>query len=151
MFKHILVAADGSETAGRALTHAIALAVEQGARLRVVNVVAPRVSDWGELAWVDMNTVVDGLTEEGRQILDQAAEQAQAAGVSVETALVDARQRHVGEVIASEAQTAGADLIVIGTHGRKGFSRLMLGSVAEVTLRMAHVPVLALPPAEGGK
>ncbi|MEJ2644608.1 MAG: universal stress protein [Gammaproteobacteria bacterium] len=151
MFKHILVAADGSETAGRALTHAIALAAEQGAKLRVVNVVAPRVSDWGELAWVDMNTVVDGLTEEGRQILEQAAEQAQAAGVSVETALVDARQRHVGEVIASEAQSAGADLIVIGTHGRKGFSRLMLGSVAEVTLRMAHVPVLALPPAEDGK
>lgn len=148
MYTHILIAADGSDTADRAMAHAIELAREQSATLHVVHVLSPRVSDWGELAWVDMNTVVEGLKAEGRQILDQAAEKAQAAGVSVQTALVDARQQHVGEVIAAEAQNSGADLIVIGTHGRKGFSRLMLGSVAEVTLRMAHVPVLALPPAQ---
>ncbi|MGA7802134.1 MAG: universal stress protein [Gammaproteobacteria bacterium] len=150
MYKHILVAADGSDTAGRAVSHAIALAAEQHAELRFINVVAPRVSDWGELAWVDMNTVAKGLTAEGRGILEQVAEQAQAAGVRAETALVEARQRHVGEVIAADAQASGADLIIIGTHGRKGFSRLMLGSVAEVTLRMASVPVLALPPAQAG-
>jgi nucleotide-binding universal stress UspA family protein len=146
MYQHILAATDGSKIADQAVDHAIALAVEQHAELRIIHVVDPRVSSWGEFSWADMGTILADLNTEGQCILDRAAERARRVGVPITTALVEARQGHVGEVIATEAQRSGADLIVVGTHGRTGFSRLMLGSVAQVTLRAATVPVLTLPP-----
>lgn len=147
MYKRILMATDGSDTAGRAAAHAIALAAEQGAALRFVTVVNPQITGWGEFSGAE----IESLIEESREILRQACEHARTAGLAPDSALVEARERHVGEVIAQEALDWGADLLVMGTHGRKGVSRLMLGSVAEVTLRTARVPVLTIPPQELGE
>lgn len=142
MYKRILVATDGSETAERAVAHAITLAGEQGAALRFVTVVNPQITGWGEF----LGAEIDSLLENARAILERADERARAAGLAPESGPMEARERHIGEVIAQEAADWDADLLVMGTHGRKGFTRLVLGSVAEVTLRTSRVPVLTIPP-----
>ena len=144
MYKRILVATDGSDTADRAVAHAIALAGEQGAAVRFVTVVNPRITGWGEFAGAE----IDSLIDEAREILAKADEHARAAGLAPDSTPVEACERHIGQVIAQEALDWGADLVVMGTHGRKGVTRLVLGSVAEVALRMSRVPVLTIPPHE---
>jgi nucleotide-binding universal stress UspA family protein len=69
---------------------------------------------------------------------------AKAAGVDFDSHLIDFPGQRLGQTIADEATQWGADLIVVGTHGRRGFSRALLGSGAEQILRMAPVPVLVM-------
>jgi len=84
------------------------------------------------------------LQERGREILKDAATVAHQQGVEADTECVDAPLGPVGEVIVDCAQEWGADLIVIGTHGRRGIRRLVMGSDAEHVVRTATVPVLLL-------
>lgn len=144
MYKRILAATDGSDTADRAVAHAVALAREQGAELRFVTVVNPRITGWGEYTGAEIDSMID----DARTVLERADERARAAGLAPDSVPVEASERHIGEVLADEAAAWGADLLVMGTHGRKGFTRLVLGSVAEVALRTSRVPVLTIPPEE---
>ncbi|OYW38713.1 MAG: hypothetical protein B7Z35_06325 [Hydrogenophilales bacterium 12-61-10] len=84
----------------------------------------------------------------GRKLIAAARETARLANFELEADLIetDTPAQHVAEAIAAEAARWGADLVVMGTHGRRGFQHLMLGSMAERTLRYSAVPVLLIPP-----
>ncbi|PIY07067.1 MAG: universal stress protein, partial [Gallionellales bacterium CG_4_10_14_3_um_filter_54_96] len=78
----------------------------------------------------------------GKRMLDKAAEIATQAGITADSKLVEAAGERIANVITAEAKDWPADLVVIGTHGRSGFSHLLFGSVAEGVVRGASVPVL---------
>ncbi|HXF67132.1 MAG TPA: universal stress protein [Burkholderiales bacterium] len=140
MYRSILVPVDGSAPSRAALAEALRLAKEQGARVRLAYVVEP-------VRHVVAEGVVDLTTaarREGEMILEQAAQEARAAGVEAQTALVEAADRRVPEAIVEEAAAAGADLIAMGTHGRRGIEHLLVGSVAEGVVRRSRVPVLLI-------
>jgi nucleotide-binding universal stress UspA family protein len=144
MFRRILVSVDGSPTAGQALQQAIKLAKEMGAQLRIVHVVNEVTFNWPEGG--QMSEVMGAFQEAGRKVLASAEAEARKAGISVETRMAEIETvgHHVADTIASEAQAWPADLIVIGTHGRRGINRLLLGSVAEGVARVATKPVLLI-------
>lgn len=144
MFKRILVAIDGSNTAEQALLEAINLAKEHQAQLRIVHAV--------DIVNLNMGTelppseISDALTSSGREILRKAEAVAKEAGIPVEIQLIeiDTLGRRIPEMIAADAEAWPADLIVICTHGRRGVSHLFLGSVAEGLIRVATKPVLLI-------
>lgn len=145
MFKRILVAVDGSDTAEQALLEAINLAKEQQAHLRIVHAV--------DIVNLNLTTefpnpaeISDALTKSGREILRKAEVVARGAGVAVETRLIeiDTLGHRIPEMIVADAEAWPADLIVICTHGRSGLSRMFLGSVAEGVVRVATKPVLLI-------
>jgi nucleotide-binding universal stress UspA family protein len=70
--------------------------------------------------------------------------------VSSDTRLVDRPGQRLGEAVAEEARSFEADLVVVGTHGRRGLGRALLGSGAEQVIRLAPVPVLVVREPEGG-
>ncbi len=143
MFKRILVAVDSSDTGALALQTAIGLATGWQAQLRVVHVVDLANINLGA-DFVDQPRGTEDLVKGGEEILRRADETAAASGVAFESQLVtiETLRPGVSEAIASDAEAWGADLIVIGTHGRRGLRRLVLGSVAEGVARAASVPVL---------
>jgi nucleotide-binding universal stress UspA family protein len=87
---------------------------------------------------------LSSMREVGKKALDESIALAERTGVNANTAMLDARGRHVSEAILGDAKTFGADLIVMGTHGRRGLNRLLLGSDAARVLREAPVPVLLI-------
>jgi len=143
MYDHILVAIDGSETSNLALKEAIKLAKSEDSTLRLVHVVdvsltytdlgAPYVLDYQE-----------AIRAAARKVIADCAVLAQEAAIKFGTKSIeiDALGRHVHDAIEEEAQRWPADLIVIGTHGRRGVRRWLLGSVAEGLVRIASKPVL---------
>ena len=142
MFKHILTAVDGSDCSATALDMAVSLAKAEGAKLTVINVV-----DIAKAALAGMDPYggtsipwLEALTEEGLDLTQKAGAKAAAAGVVVETEVL--RGASVVDQIARAAADRGCDLIVIGSHGRSGFSRLALGSVAEGVMRQVAIPAL---------
>jgi nucleotide-binding universal stress UspA family protein len=143
MFKRILVAVDASQTGELALETAIGLATESQALLRIVHVVdTANINIGAELA--DQYKVSASLVDNAQKILNPAERIAEAAGVAAEASLItiDALNKRIPEAITEDAEAWSADLIVIGTHGRRGFTRLLLGSVAEGVARLATKPVL---------
>jgi nucleotide-binding universal stress UspA family protein len=144
MYERILVAVDGSPGSARAVTHAIAVSKALGARLRILHVVDMGWLALGPELAVDTHRVAAARRAAGEKDVTLAKDQAQAAGVDAETALVETGapgQRLAGQIV-EQAQGWPADLIVLGTHGRGGAERLFLGSVAEGVARRASVPVL---------
>lgn len=142
MYQRILVAVDGSATSGRALQEAIKLAAGK-AQLRLIYVTEEIYPlDTEGYAYIDYAALREAVRHTGERVLAQAAETTRRSGATAETALLEAGGRRVADVVASEAQNWPADLIAIGTHGRSGLSRLLLGSVAEGVTRGASVPVL---------
>jgi nucleotide-binding universal stress UspA family protein len=140
MYKKLFVAADGSEPGAAALNEAIKLANAERGELHVVFVVY-HPKTFGHPI-VNLAAVEEALEAEGRGVLDRAAAQAQAAGVTASTALVSAVREPIAATLLAEAAKWQADLIVMGTHGRRGFGRAVLGSVAENLLRASTLPVL---------
>lgn len=140
MYKKILIATDGSEAARSALEQALLLASEQRAEVHVIHVYEPL----HHAAMPGMAELPRFLREEEEQALEHAAERARALGVKATTATVDSAGRRPEEAIVSEAVATGADLIAMGTHGRRGMKRMLLGSVAEGVARSATVPVLLI-------
>lgn len=145
MFKRILVAVDGSHTAELGLQEAIKLAKELQAQLRIVHAV--------DIVNINLGTefpnppeIADVLIKSGQRILRQAEAVAREAGITAETRLIeiDTLNHRIPEMIAADAEAWPADLIVMCTHGRKGFSHLLLGSVAEGVIRVATKPVLLI-------
>jgi nucleotide-binding universal stress UspA family protein len=144
MYKRILVAVDGSRTSNRALNEAIRLAKNQRAVLRAIHV----VDETPTYALAEMPYPVDeyqkAMRAAGQQCLARCSDRAQAARVKVDTKMIVAVTQSIGDVINKEAKRWSADIVVIGTHGRRGLDRMFLGSVAERVIRMATKPILII-------
>lgn len=142
MYGKILVPVDGSETSKRGLTEACRLAKEQGAKLRCLYVIDEHYLTENYFGVVYLTELIDKLRDNGKEILKEASEQARKGGVTVESSMRESSERRVSEMILDEAKTWAADLIAMGTHGRRGLSNLALGSDAETVVRNSPVPVL---------
>jgi nucleotide-binding universal stress UspA family protein len=143
MYDRILVPVDGSTTAKRGLDEALKIAAKLGSTVRAIHVVddASLAIAAGTLA-TNIGELLMSLASAGEQILADAKRAAQPWGLSVETVMHHCTAGRVCDVIIKEASAWPCDLIVIGTHGRRGAGRLLLGSDAEQVLRRASVPVL---------
>ncbi|MDM0117171.1 universal stress protein [Variovorax sp. J22R133] len=142
MYQRILVPLDGSETSLEGLDEAVRLALMSGSKLRLVHVInhfksTPRLGSHASYAGL-----VPGMKEAGEELLRQGRERAELGGVKAESILLTSLIKSLAELIAQEAMAWNADLIVIGTHGRRGIERLLWGSDAEQVRRMAPVSVL---------
>ena len=145
MYKHILVATDGSELAGGALAHGIDLAGVHKARLTVVTVTEPWSSlDLGREARHGVqNPIAEfdaAAAAAAKRVLGSAEQMAKAKGVPCD--LVHVQDRHPAEGIVEVAAEKGCDLIVMASHGRRGIGRLLLGSQANEVLTHSKVPAL---------
>lgn len=140
MYQSILVPVDGSEPSRTTLREALRLAREQKAAVRLLYVCEPMTHVFTE-GPIDL---ADAVRRGGEQILSQALDDARKAGVEASTALVESVGQRVASVIVEHAGAVGADLIAMGTHGRRGVEHLFLGSVAEGVARRATVPVLLI-------
>lgn len=143
MYRNILVAVDGSHTSDLALRQAITLAREQESALRIVHVVDEVTASW-ESAHDIYSDLREHFRKSGYAVLEEARQLAGDAGVSVDSRLleIDIIGRRIADMIIEEARRWRADLIVVGSHGRRGVAHLVLGSVAEGVARAADVPVL---------
>ena len=149
MYQRILVPIDGSPTSDSGLKEAISLARLTGGRLRLIHVIdnlsmTMAMGGYGAYS----AEVFEGMRATGADIIEAARSAVVAAGVNVETALHDNFEGPVHELVEAEALSWPADLIVLGTHGRRGVRRMLLGSSAEYILRIATVPVLLIRAAE---
>lgn len=141
MYHRIMVPVDGSPTAERGLKEAISLA-GRDARLCLLYVVDtyPMIAD--PPAVLDYDALYQQLSTYGRGVLERARQAAADAGAQADTLLREVTQGRVADVILDEARKAGCDLIVMGTHGRRGLKRIAIGSDAESVVRESPVPVL---------
>jgi nucleotide-binding universal stress UspA family protein len=147
MYQRILVPVNGSSTSERALQEAIKLAQGE-AQLRLVYVLEKILPLPAESFDYSNSAALQALQESARrtaqETLAQAADKVRKSGATVEIALLDHLGQEVVDAINIDAQNWQADLIVIGTHGRTGLTRLLLGSVAEGVVREASMPVLLI-------
>ena len=143
MYQRILVPIDGSTTSQRALEEALGLARQssEGPQLELLYVIEIILFHDSEI-YFNYAELRNSMRSSGEKILAQAKKTVQDAGMAVQTRLLEADGERIASVIVEEAKRWPADLIVIGTHGRSGFSRILFGSVAEGVVRTAHVPVL---------
>lgn len=142
MYSRILVPIDDSPTAQRGLEEALALAATLGSTLHLLHVVEAMLLIGEVSAYVPADRLLDDLRAVGERLVAEATAKARAKGVAVDGAVRCDPALRVCDVIVDEAKSAQADLIVMGTHGRRGFKRLALGSDAELVLRESPVPVL---------
>lgn len=145
MFKQILAAVDGTSTSTGALQVAIALAIESKGTLHVLHVVDERLTsqafaEGSILSPAYMNKALNQLRANGRKILDQAQKAAAVKGAKVNPLLIGEVYGDVASAILRQAGEVHADVIVLGTHGRRGLTRVLMGSDAEAVLREASVP-----------
>jgi len=139
-FDKILVAVDGSELALRAVAVGSTLAQAMGAELVFVHVVDP-AGAIGMDGGLGESEMLEVLRDEGRNILDTAAGKASARPSSLRLQ----REGQPAAEICASAFEYGADVIVVGTHGRSGLARLVMGSTAEEVIRQSSCPVLVVP------
>lgn len=139
LFKKILVPVDGSQTASKALDYALKLAQADQAELRLVYCI-------DELSLLSNHEYSGEMAqlarENGHKVLESGMALASTAKVKADTRLIDRVGQRLGESVADAAGEWGADLVVLGTHGRRGIGRVLLGSGAEQVMRMSPVPVL---------
>jgi len=142
VYKRILVPVDGSRPAALGLREALRLADRRGSRLRLLHVL-DMVRVLGTLMRArNSRELVAGLERKGERVLRAARALAAKHGVKAEPATVTTPDERAALAILDEARRWRADLIVMGTHGRRGLSRALLGSDAEAVLRESTVPVL---------
>lgn len=142
MYQRILVPVDGSHTSTLGLQEAIRIAIDQRARLRLISVVDEYVAVQNFEGFFNIGDLLDALRNSGKKAIDNALAMTRKRDVKADAALYETMGGRVSEVIVREAKKWKADLIVMGTHGRRGINRLVLGSDAEAVLRTAPVPVL---------
>lgn len=144
MYKTILIATDGTELSEKAVQHGVGLAGAMNAEVTMVTVTEP----WdavivGEVAMVLPPERYDETAEaNARSILSKAKDVADQAGVTVYT--MHMKDRHAADGIIEAAKERGANLIVMASHGRRGLSRLVLGSEANEVVTHSEVPVLII-------
>ncbi len=142
VYRKILVPIDGSPTSNRGLMEAIELARNQGATLRLVHVLDELILGPGAETLVYLGNTVDLLREAGEQVVEKAEAAVQESGLESESVIVEITGGRAADSIVAEANAWGADLMVLGTHGRRGVKRLIMGSDAEEIVRTTPVPVL---------
>ena len=142
MYQKILVAIDGSSASSSGLVEAIRFAKVTGGRLKLVHVLNMLIgAEYG--MGVDANAMAASIRANGAEIIDEAAAIARKEGVAFEQQIVESFGRPADEIV-KVAEAWSAELIVIGTHGRRGLKRLAMGSDAELVLRLSSVPVLMI-------
>jgi nucleotide-binding universal stress UspA family protein len=145
IYKKILLAYDGSDVSREALTHSIKLAKNQHATLYVLYVVEESFGFRGGIGY-DYDDLISLYKEEGEKVLQEATDLIEESSINHEPLLVQLNtfQGRVADVVIDKAKELAVDLIVAGTHGRRGINHLILGSVAEDITRMANTPVLLI-------
>jgi len=142
MYKHILCPVDGSTASTAGMLEAIKLAKEQNAELHffhVIDTYIPIVDMAGDF---NVTYMIDILRENGEKIIKQALDTARESGVAADSKTIESVGGRTASYIVKEAGSWPADIIVMGTHGLRGISRLVMGSDAENVLRTSHVSVL---------
>ena len=146
MFKRILAAVDGSPASNAGLKSAIALAADQKATLLVLHVIndpALAIAFEGEYIPADYaDNLRKSWKANGRKVLAKAEALTRASNVEFKPLLIDAGIGSVAGAILQQAHKLKPDIIVLGTHGRRGLRRVLMGSDAENVVREARVPVL---------
>ncbi|MCY1202348.1 TRAP-T-associated universal stress protein TeaD [compost metagenome] len=147
MYKRVLVATDGSELSGRAVAAAIDLAVLTGADLVGINVAHLHAYSTFEGAMVLNQREIESAQEQAnlaaQRLVDSVTSLAAAKGVRRTQAIV-VKSNQVGESIIATAKSEQCDLIVMASHGRRSFARLLMGSETLHVLTHSHIPVLVL-------
>ena len=145
MFYRILVPVDGSETSLKALAMALQMAGESQGRVRIVHVIEGMAYAGGTVQTESFpGGLMGAVREAGQKILQDAQALAATTGVAVETELFDTFDGRLADVVSEAATEWQADLTVVGTHGRRGIGRMLMGSGAEQILRLASTPVLVV-------
>ncbi|HEX2492369.1 MAG TPA: universal stress protein [Steroidobacter sp.] len=142
MYKKILVPVDGSPASKRGLEEAVRLAKSLNASLRLVHVVNELVMDTAYAPALYDERVIEALRAGGLKTLEEAEAWVVSQGLKAETQLVETIGGRAADLIVEEARQHQVDLIVMGTHGRRGVRRLVMGSDAELVLRSSLAPVL---------
>ena len=145
MYKKIFVAIDNSSTARKALDEAIVLAGSLKASICIACVADEAglmQHGMGLGSYIDVDKIKTEIRAAANTMLDEALARAKAAGCISEQMLIESSNRRVAETIADAAQAWGADLLVIGAHGVRGFERLLVGSVAENLTRISLISLL---------
>lgn len=143
MFKHILVPVDGSPTSMMAVSKAAGLAKTFGSAVTILYVIDPYpFTGVGADFAYGQAQYLSAATSEANSALDAAKKAMQEAGI--EASAVVGEGHAVQEGISRALESTGADLIVMGSHGRRGIERLVLGSVTQRVLGAVHVPVLVV-------
>ncbi|CAB5717097.1 Putative universal stress protein SAV1710 [Delftia tsuruhatensis] len=145
MYQNLLVPIDGSAASSAGLTQAIELARAVNGRIRLLHVIDDVSFSFVMDAYAGQpGSWLEDLHAEGTRILADATAAVSQAGVAVDAILDDRLKSPVHDVVVSQAASWPADLIVIGSHGRRGIEYAMLGSSAEKILRKSRVPVLVV-------
>ena len=143
MFKHILVPVDGSSTAGQAIDKAIAVAEAFKSAVTVIYVIDPYAfTGVGADFSYGQAEYLSAATAEANEAISHAKQAFQAHGITVTASVVEGHAIYRG--ILETAESIGADLLVMGSHGRRGLEKLVLGSVTAQVLSHAHLPVLVV-------
>lgn len=142
MYKKILCPIDGSETSNAGMQEAISLAKNQDAKLRFFHVIdsyVPIIDGVQNYIPVNMGDILQKYAE---KVIKKANSEAKKSGVHVEVAIAEALGGRPSDDILKEAKDWPADLIVMGTHGLRGFERIVTGSDAEEVVRHSPIPVM---------
>lgn len=142
MYKRILIPTDGSETATLGLREGLRLATASGAQVRIVHVIDEIAAVSPSVYGAMYAEVTDHYRTAGVNLLTHAQDLAREAGIQAETQLIEAMGEPAGDRIVQAAKEWRADLIVCGTHGRRGLRRIVMGSDAEFLVRHTPVPLL---------
>ena len=145
MYRHILIATDGSDLAGKGVQHGLALALQLQAKATVLTVSEPINTGFDDaLGWSAVATSLpdfqNARDEAARKVLDAVTVLAGQAGVAPQ--LLHVADRYAAEAIVDTAEQQGCDLIVMGSRGLSDFSGMVMGSVSHRVLRHATMPVL---------
>jgi nucleotide-binding universal stress UspA family protein len=141
MYGKILVPVDGSETSACGLDEAIKIAGKLGSRIRLVHVMNELIFGGGG-GGIYASDLIVSLRNGGQSLLAQAAARVRQQGVEADTVMIESMGASAADFIVDHARLWSADLIVMGTHGRRGLVRVAMGSDAESVVRIASVPVL---------
>ena len=145
LFRHILVPVDGSPTSAKAVDEAVRLAMFSGAKISLLHVIDDLSHVTGfEPAINYVKQIVPLMREAGERLLAKEGEKVLAHGLMVECVLIAEGPGRIGDHVAEQARISDVDLIVVGSHGRRGVSRLFMGSDAEQIIRSAPVSVLVV-------
>lgn len=143
MYSRLLVPIDGSATSRLALSEATTLAKLSQATIVLLHVIDELEHSHGfERPLVYFNEVRPRFLQNGQALLDGAKAELESQQVPVETVLIESQGVRVSELIAQHAMSVHADIVVMGTHGRRGVDRFLIGSDAEQVARIAPVPVM---------
>lgn len=141
IYNRIILATDSSDTSERAFQEALRLAKYMNGTLRIIHVF-DAASYWAPAPLGITAKSVNALYQKSQDLLDKAAEVARDTEVETQVRLLEGETSRIAQIISDEADEWAADLIVAGTHGRHGPSRLVLGSVAENIARISNKPLL---------